>query len=152
MLKFRTRDKGGCTQDVGSRNLQGQGADEEICLLQHRFCQAILAICMELDIAGQFVLKTGHHQAGQAETAGADDADDDFAGKDFLAFEALQGCAEMDSQIAYFFFGNRCIQGLCQDGGSAAGFLENRGIFLSDIVQQGIDDIQMVFQAHDSRL
>ena len=58
----------------------------------------------------------------------------------------------MDSQIAYFFFGNRCIQGLCQDGGSAAGFLENRGIFLSDIVQQGIDDIQMVFQAHDSRL
>ena len=148
----RERDKGGCTQDVGSRNLQGQGADEEICLLQHRFCQAVLAICMELDIAGQFVLKTGHHQAGQAETAGADDADDDFAGKDFLAFEALQGCAEMDSQIAYFFFGNRCIQGLCQDGGSAEGFLENRGIFLSDIVQQGIDDIQMVFQAHDSRL
>lgn len=35
-------------------------------------------------MARKFVLQARHHQAGQAEAAGTDDADDDFAGKGFF--------------------------------------------------------------------
>lgn len=84
MLKFGSRNEGRCAQDVGSRNLEGQGADEKVGLVQYAFCQVVFTIRMELDMARKFVLQARHHQAGQAEAAGTDDADDDFAGKGFF--------------------------------------------------------------------
>ena len=60
---------------------RGRGADEKVGLVQYAFCQVVFTIRMELDMARKFVLQARHHQAGQAEAAGTDDADDDFAGK-----------------------------------------------------------------------
>ena len=75
-----------------------------------------------------------------------------FSRKGRFPLHAFQGRAEVNRQIPDFFFRHGGADGLFQYAGRPAGFLKRVGVFFLDIVQQGIDDIEVIGQSDDGRL
>ena len=134
------RDQGAHLQVVHRKLVQVHRGYEEVRVRDDVFVDLALAVGLEDRLVSQLILESCHHQSRHAESAGADNADTDFAGVLFVFFDSLLRRAEVHGQESDFRLVD-LVSGLLRDhGGRPAAGLEDLSVLLFDIVKDRVVD------------
>ena len=136
---------------VDSQGVQVQGGDKEVCVRDHAGRDLILSVGAKSCPVTQTVAELGQHQPGNPESAGADHADDDAAGR-FLALQdpLLRG-SEVHGKKSDLLAAYRLVCLPLDHRGSPGTPLENIRVFLQDVGEDRVEDIHVVEQPHNDR-
>ena len=134
------RDQGAHLQVVHRKLVQVHRGYEEVRVRDDVFVDLSLAVSLEDRLVSQLILESCHHQSRHAESAGADNADTDFAGVLFVFPDSLLRRAEVHGQESDFRLVDLVSGLFCDHGGSPAAGLEDIAVLLLDVIKDRIVD------------
>ena len=134
------RDQGAHLQVVHRELVQVHRGYEEVRIRDDVFVDLALAVGLQDRFVAELVLEPCHHQSRHAESAGADNADADFAGVLFVLPDSLLRRAEVHGQESDFRLVDLVSGLFCDHGGRPAAGLEDIAVLLLDVIKDRIVD------------